>query len=90
MWLAGGTIVPGVGMAKVPVYFRLFDKLREVADVILLDQRGTGMSEPNLDCEHAPLPSDVFENDQKWLRAYTELTRAASGSIRRASCRSMS
>jgi pimeloyl-ACP methyl ester carboxylesterase len=78
VWLAGGPGVPGVGMAKVPVYFRLFDKLREVADVILLDQRGTGMSEPNLDCEHAPLPADVFETDRKWLRAYTELTRTCT------------
>jgi pimeloyl-ACP methyl ester carboxylesterase len=78
VWLAGGPGVPGVGMARVPVYFRLFEKLREVADVILLDQRGTGMSEPSLDCEHAPLPPDVFETDRKWLRAYTELTRACT------------
>lgn len=42
VWLAGGPGVPGVAMARVPVYFRLFDKLREVADVILLDQRGAG------------------------------------------------
>jgi pimeloyl-ACP methyl ester carboxylesterase len=78
VWLAGGPGVPGVAMAKVPVYFRLFEQLREVADVILLDQRGTGMSEPSLDCERAPLPPDVFETDRKWLRAYTELTRACA------------
>jgi pimeloyl-ACP methyl ester carboxylesterase len=78
VWLAGGPGVPGVGMARVPVYFRLFERLREVADVILLDQRGTGMSEPNLDCGHAPVPADVFENDRKWLRAYTALTRACT------------
>jgi pimeloyl-ACP methyl ester carboxylesterase len=78
VWLAGGPGVPGVGMAKVPVYFRLFEKLREVADVILLDQRGTGMSELNLDCERAQLPSDVFETEQKWLRAYTGLTRSCT------------
>lgn len=82
VWLAGGPGVPGVGMAKVPVYFRLFEHLREVADVILLDQRGTGMSEPNLDCARAPLPADVFETGQKWLRAYTELTRACTASWR--------
>lgn len=78
VWLAGGPGVPGIGMAKVPVYFRLFERLREVADVILLDQRGTGMSEPNLDCERAPLPADVFETGQKWLRALTELSRACN------------
>jgi pimeloyl-ACP methyl ester carboxylesterase len=64
-------------MARVPVYFSLFDRLREVADVILLDQRGTGMSEPNLECERAASPpADVFETEQKWLRAYTEMSRA--------------
>jgi pimeloyl-ACP methyl ester carboxylesterase len=78
VWLAGGPGVPGVGMARVPVYFSLFERLREVADVILLDQRGTGMSEPNLDCAHAPPAADVFETDRKWLRAYTGLTRACT------------
>ncbi|MFL6228136.1 MAG: alpha/beta hydrolase [Pyrinomonadaceae bacterium] len=78
VWLAGGPGVPGIGMAKVPVYYSLFERLREVADVILLDQRGTGMSTPNLECQHAPLPADAFETDAKWLRAYTDLSRACA------------
>jgi hypothetical protein len=31
------------------VYLQLFDRLRSVADVVLLDQRGTGLSRPALD-----------------------------------------
>jgi len=51
IFLAGGPGVPTTGMARVPVYYDLFEKLRQNADVILLDQRGTGMSSPNLnDC----------------------------------------
>src|ERR1044071_4201558 len=37
IFLAGGPGAPGIGMGRVPVYFRLFDRLREVSDVILLD-----------------------------------------------------
>ena len=78
VWLAGGPGVPGIGMARVPVYFRLFERLREVSDVILLDQRGTGMSTPNLECPKVSPSLDVFENEDKWLRAYTTMTRACA------------
>ena len=51
VFLAGGPGIPGSGISRVPVYYELFEKLRQVADVILLDQRGSGMSSPNLnDC----------------------------------------
>lgn len=78
VWLAGGPGVPGIVMGRIPVYFSLFERLREVSDVILLDQRGTGMSSPNLECPAAPVPSDVFENAEKWLRVYTDLSRACA------------
>src|SRR4028118_284013 len=68
VFLAGGPGAPGIGMGRVPVYFSLFDKLREVADVILLDQRGLGMSSPSLDCPVTPVPTDVFESADEWLR----------------------
>ena len=42
VYLAGGPGIPGIVMARVPVYYNLFEKLREIADVILLDQRGLG------------------------------------------------
>lgn len=72
VFLAGGPGAPGIGMGRVPVYFRLFDKLREVADVILLDQRGLGMSSPDLQCPVTPVPTDVFESAEKWLRVATD------------------
>lgn len=75
VWLAGGPGVPGIVMARVPVYFSLFNRLREVADVILLDQRGVGLSSPNLQCPAVGVPSDAFENEEKWLRTYTQNSR---------------
>jgi pimeloyl-ACP methyl ester carboxylesterase len=49
VYLSGGPGIPASGMGRVPVYYGLFEKLRQIADVILLDQRGSGMSSPNLD-----------------------------------------
>jgi pimeloyl-ACP methyl ester carboxylesterase len=46
LYLAGG---PGGGGLFHP-YRRLVDELRERRDVVLLDQRGTGLSKPSLDC----------------------------------------
>jgi pimeloyl-ACP methyl ester carboxylesterase len=78
VFLAGGPGAPGIGMGRVPVYFRLFDKLREVADVILLDQRGLGMSSPDLQCPVTPVPTDVFESAEKWLRVATDKSRSCA------------
>ena len=50
VFLAGGPGVPGIEQAKgarAPVVLAL----RDVADVVLLDQRGTGLSKPNLACD---------------------------------------
>jgi pimeloyl-ACP methyl ester carboxylesterase len=64
VFLAGGPGIPGSAMARVPAYFDFFQKLTEAADVILLDQRGSGLSSPNLnDCPaRTPLPIDVFSS----------------------------
>ncbi|HLL77681.1 MAG TPA: hypothetical protein VK421_20660, partial [Pyrinomonadaceae bacterium] len=78
IFLAGGPGVPGVGMGRVPVYFRLFDRLREVSDVILLDQRGLGLSSPDLQCPLTSVPADVFESADKWLRTLTEKSRSCA------------
>lgn len=78
VWLAGGPGTPGIVMGRIPVYFSLFDKLRDVSDVILLDQRGSGMSTPNLQCAPAPVPTDVFESATKWLQSYTDLSRTCA------------
>ena len=72
VFLMGGPGIPGSVMARVPVYFDLFQKLRTIGDVILLDQRGTGLTEPLLTC--APpaggLPTDFFTSHAAMLREY--------------------
>jgi pimeloyl-ACP methyl ester carboxylesterase len=76
IYLSGGPGVPASGMARVPVYYDLFEKLRQVADVILLDQRGSGMSSPNLDdCPtDGRFPADAFANREKFTRALAHAT----------------
>jgi pimeloyl-ACP methyl ester carboxylesterase len=49
VYLAGGPGGSGIGSAKGS-RFPLFMAMREVADVIAFDQRGTGMSQPSLAC----------------------------------------
>ena len=78
VFLAGGPGIPGIALGQVPVYYNLFEKLREVSDVILLDQRGTGMSSPNLQCPAATFPADTFENTEKWLQAYSQFVRTCA------------
>lgn len=50
VYLAGGPGGSGIGAAEGP-RFELFMALREVADVIALDQRGTGASAVDPDCQ---------------------------------------
>lgn len=78
VFLAGGPGIPGIGLGQVPVYFSLFERLRELSDVILLDQRGTGMSLPNLQCPPPTFPPDVFENTGKLLPAYSQFVRTCA------------
>lgn len=74
VYLAGGPGIPGIAMARVPVYYNLFEKLRQVSDVILLDQRGLGMSSPNLnDCPTGgKLSADVFANRADFVHALAQ------------------
>jgi pimeloyl-ACP methyl ester carboxylesterase len=59
VYLAGGPGGSGIG-AATGSRFPLFMALREIADVIAFDQRGTGYSKPNLGCyERMALPLDV-------------------------------
>lgn len=83
VFLAGGPGVPGSVMAKVPVYYRLFAELQRVGDVILLDQRGTGMSDPNLECvTGASLPLDVFSSEAAAVRGLVATTRICTAQAR--------
>ena len=69
VFLMGGPGIPASVMAQVPVYAQLFERLRAVADVILLDQRGTGLSRPALECpvREVPLGSGAFERQSTLL-----------------------
>lgn len=62
VYLDGGPGGSGVGVARIPSYYRLFDALRAVGDVILLSQRGTGLSSPRLGCPPVELPPAFFSS----------------------------
>lgn len=79
LFLAGGPGIPATGMGRVPVYYSLFERLRSVADVLLLDMRGTGLSSPNLEWrDERPLPVDVFTSERSALREITRRARACA------------
>lgn len=79
VYLDGGPGSSAINIARVPDYMRAFMKLREVGDVILLDQRGVGRSKPNLSrLSSESLPVDVFADNDSALRAFRDRTAAAA------------
>ncbi|MCK9488821.1 MAG: alpha/beta hydrolase [Xanthomonadales bacterium] len=52
VYLAGGPGGSGVGTARGP-HWPVFDQVRRETDVLLFDQRGTGLSEPPPACPHS-------------------------------------
>lgn len=73
VYLDGGPGSSAINLAHVPDYMRAFQRLREVGDVILLDQRGVGRSRPNLTRMSATsLPTDIFADR---VKAQAEFTR---------------
>jgi pimeloyl-ACP methyl ester carboxylesterase len=79
VYLDGGPGSSAINIARVPDYMRAFMKLREIGDVILLDQRGVGRSKPNLSrLSSEALPLDVFADNNVALRAYKERAVAAA------------
>jgi pimeloyl-ACP methyl ester carboxylesterase len=82
IYLAGGPGGSGIAAAR-GTRFPLFMAMREVADVIALDQRGVGLSKPNLNCKETisfatdkPLSrTDVLEIYRKQSRACAETFR---------------
>lgn len=78
VYLDGGPGSSAINIARAPEYMRAFMKLRDVGDVILLDQRGVGRSKPNLSrLSSEALPLDVFADNDVALRAFRERTVAA-------------
>ncbi|HKR21624.1 MAG TPA: alpha/beta hydrolase, partial [Pyrinomonadaceae bacterium] len=83
VYLDGGPGSSATGIANIPDYMHAFHKLREVGDVILLDQRGVGRSKPNLShLASASLPLDVFADREVALRAFKERAKAAADYFR--------
>lgn len=79
VYLAGGPGSSGMGAAR-GTRFPLFQAMRAVADVIALDQRGIGLSTPNLVCsetvdvapEQVPDAAAILEQYRKSSRACAE------------------
>jgi pimeloyl-ACP methyl ester carboxylesterase len=79
VFLPGGPGIPATSMGAVPVYYALFDKIQDFADVILLDQRGIGMSSPNTQCPKDVVRSpDVFQNESNFRVALIARARACA------------
>jgi len=75
VYLAGGPGGSGTG-AATGSRFPLFMALRELGDVIAFDQRGTGMSKPNLTClQRFDLPLDVVPSREAVGRILRERSR---------------
>jgi pimeloyl-ACP methyl ester carboxylesterase len=62
-------------MAPIPPYWQLFDALRASGDVILLDQRGLGLSGPALDCPplKEPLDTALLTSQRAFIAAYRQV-----------------
>lgn len=78
VYLAGGPGGSGIALARGP-RFPLFMAMREVADVIALDQRGTGMSKPNLICDVTlDYPLDQPSERGRLLNLYEQRARVCA------------
>jgi len=72
VYLAGGPGGSGIGTARGS-RFPLFMALREIADVIAFDQRGTGFSKPNITClDRLALPLDVAPTREAAIKELRE------------------
>ena len=74
VYLAGGPGGSGTGAARTS-RFALFMALREVADVIAFDQRGTGMSQRDMSCnDPVYLPLDATSREAV-IKKYQEMSK---------------
>jgi pimeloyl-ACP methyl ester carboxylesterase len=86
VFLSGGPGIPATGMAQVPVYYELFERLRGVADVLLLDQRGMGASALSIQSITVPISPDAFTSSARLLEAMQQSLAASAEAHRRAGC----
>lgn len=83
IFLAGGPGVSAIEHAKGP-RSQVLLALREVADVVLLDQRGTGLSKPNLSCdERLDYPLNQPASREGLLEAFKHQARLCGEEQRR-------
>lgn len=80
VYLDGGPGSSAIGLSQAPIYFQAFEKLREIGDVILLDQRGVGLSRPRLAYpSQIPIPPDFYETEEAFLNFWTARAKEALG-----------
>jgi pimeloyl-ACP methyl ester carboxylesterase/cytochrome c-type biogenesis protein CcmH/NrfG len=84
VFLAGGPGGSGIQTGRLADYFQAVKALREFADVILLDQRGTGASIPNLACHgtFGDLPATALRSRADAVPAFTKLARECADRLR--------
>jgi pimeloyl-ACP methyl ester carboxylesterase len=85
VFLMGGPGIPATVMAPIPPYWDLFERLRTISDVILLDQRGVGLSVPDLTCPpRSGLPDPTFLTSRAGLISAFQTALASCASTWRA------
>ena len=78
VYVSGGS-GSGIGAAALKSRFLFFMAMREVSDVIVLDQRGVGLSKPSVSCRAAwNLPLDQPTSPESLLRVFDERSRACA------------
>src|SRR5262245_21500139 len=78
VYLAGGPGGSGIAAARGS-RFPLFMAMREIADVIAIDQRGVGLSKPNLNCqERLDCPIDKVPNREEIIDLFRKQSRACA------------
>ncbi len=83
VYLDGGPGSSPIGLAYVPDYLRVFQKLREAGDVILLDQRGVGRSKPNLNrLALESLPVNMFSDQALAQKTFSTRIKEAADYFR--------
>lgn len=75
IYLAGGPGGSGTDAMKGQRWI-MFDRLRDIADVIILDQRGTGLSSPLPRCQASTgIPADSATSRQNFMRWHKEASK---------------
>ena len=76
----------GIVMGQIPPFYQLFDRLRDVGDVLLLDQRGIGMAAPELEgpCNdvRVPVQSDALASASRVAEVQIAAVRGCGEKLR--------